>query len=191
MSVFRFANPLAFQLLWLVPVVLLLGFYLAKNQRARLMKHLGKKLTPFLTSSVSTKRRKWKMILEAAVVLFFVLALARPQAGQSRQKVRSEGIEVMLLVDVSKSMLAEDIKPSRLELAKKELMRFVELGSGDRIGIVAFAGSAVLLSPMTNDASAIKMYIDSLSPDSVSSQGTEFRKALDEASSAFDRGGLE
>jgi len=121
----------------------------------------------------------------------FIISYARPQSGQSQKKVKSEGIELLLLVDVSNSMLAEDIKPSRLELVKKELNRLLELAGGDRIGLVAFAGSAVLQSPVTQDKSALKMYIDSLSTESVSTQGTEFKKALMEAQSAFQRGGVD
>jgi Ca-activated chloride channel family protein len=94
------------------------------------------------------------------------------------------------MVDVSNSMLSEDTRPSRLEVAKSELTRFVELSAGNRMALVAFAGSAVLLSPMTTDMNALKMYIESLDPDAVSTQGTDFSKALVEAFDAFERGGL-
>lgn len=120
-----------------------------------------------------------------------IVALARPQSGESRQKAKSEGLEIVLAVDVSNSMMAEDVRPSRLDLTKQELSRLLDQLSGDKVGLVAFAGSAVLLSPLTPDKSALKMYIDSLSTNSVSTQGTEFRKALGEAELALKRGGLE
>lgn len=120
-----------------------------------------------------------------------MLALARPQAGKTQQKVKSEGIEVVILFDVSNSMEAEDVKPSRLELAKKEVERLLDLMSGDRVGLIAFAGSAIVLSPVSTDLAAIKMYVESLNPNSVSSQGTEFTKALTEARDAFHRGGVD
>ncbi|MEZ4871935.1 MAG: VWA domain-containing protein [Bdellovibrionales bacterium] len=132
-----------------------------------------------------------KLFLVCLSILFFVFALARPQSGTAKAKMKSEGIEVVLLLDVSESMKAEDVKPSRLEFMKKEMIRFVEKSVGDRIGIVAFAGSAVLLTPVTQDKGALKMYIETLSTDSVSTQGTDFGKALQEAESAFKRGGLE
>ena len=97
----------------------------------------------------------------------------------------------MMVVDVSRSMLAEDVKPSRLEHAKKEMGRLLDLLGGDKVGLIAFAGSPVLLSPMTTDKSALRMFIDGLSPNTVESQGTEIGKALSEAQNAFTRGGEE
>ncbi len=187
----RFGNPAAFTFLWLIPALLILSFILIRLQNKKVREGLGEKITSFLASSVSTGKRRFKLFLEAAAILFFVMALARPQAGQSRQEVKSEGVEILMLVDVSTSMLAEDVKPSRLELAKKELARFIDLSAGDRVGIIAFAGSAALLSPMTTDRAALKMYIESLSVDSVSTQGSDFRRALEEARSAFSRGGVD
>src|SRR6185437_14149398 len=108
-----------------------------------------------------------------------------------RTEVKQTGLEVILAVDVSNSMLAEDDKPSRLEHAKHELLHLVDVMGSDRIGIVAFAGSAVLVSPMTSDHSAIKMYVSSLSTNSVSTQGTNFKDVMDEATRAFERGGVE
>lgn len=187
----RFANPTAFQFLWLLPLLIFLSWFLIRIHRKNFHQHLGEKITAFLTASLSDKKRKLKVFLEAAAILFFIIALARPQNGQSRQQVKSEGVEIMMLVDVSQSMLAEDVKPSRLELAKKELSRFLDVSGGDRVGLIAFAGSAALLSPMTNDRSALKMYLESLTTESVSTQGTEFRKALEEAKTAFARGGVD
>lgn len=191
MTVYRFADPAALQFLWLLPVLFVLSIYLLRHQSKRIMLALGEKMAPFLSSSVSPLRRRWKLVLEILALGFFVVALARPQSGQSQQKVKSEGIEIVILFDVSQSMLAEDSKPSRLELAKKEVSRFLDQLSGDRVGLIAFAGSAIVLSPVTTDMAAIKMYVDSLSPDSVGTQGTEFAKALREAGQAFKRGGLE
>lgn len=188
MSHFRFENPYAFYWLWILPIVWVLSYVFLKAHLKRLKKFFSDKMYPFLSSSVSTNRRRWKLILESIVLLLFVYALARPQSGQSEEKVKSEGIEMMILFDVSQSMLAEDVKPSRLDFAKKELIRLIDSGS-DKVGIIAFAGSGVLLSPITTDRNALKMYIESLSPDSVSTQGTDFSKALGEAKSAFERGG--
>ena len=186
---FRFANLWALQLLWLVPIVIVISLVLSKRYRQRLTQHLGQRVLPFLIASVSTIRRNIKLSLQSLVIVFMVLALARPQAGESKQKVVSEGIELMILFDVSRSMLAEDVKPSRLEFAKKEMMKFLDLGTGHKIGLVAFAGSGLLLSPMTTDKAALKMFLESLTVDSVSTQGTEFRGALKAAKEAFKRGG--
>jgi Ca-activated chloride channel homolog len=188
---FRFESPEYFQLLWLVPLVVGAGFWFHRRTMKRLSESIGPQLTPFLISSVSKKKRRIKWTLEILATLFFIVALARPQLGTSLQEVKSEGVEVVLAVDVSNSMLTEDVKPSRLDLAKSELKRLIDRLSGDKIGIVVFAGSAFLLAPLTTDHAALSMYIESLSPEMVSSQGTVFKPAIEEAVEAFKRGGAE
>lgn len=187
---FRFENLSAFNYLWVIPFIVVLGFVFDRRSRKRLETAIGSRLYPFLSSSVSKHKRNLKNILQIAAVFFFVMALARPQMGQSKQEVKSEGVEIIFAVDVSDSMMAEDVKPSRLAQAKSELSRLVDLMPGNKIGILAFAGSAALLSPITNDPGAIKMYLDSLDTNSVSSQGTNFQDALNVAKEAFDRGGI-
>lgn len=187
--VFRFADLWALQLLWFIPFMIFLSLALGKYYRRRLVRNFGKKALSLLTASISISRRNLKLFLQVLVVVFMSLALARPQSGETRQKVVSEGIELMILFDVSRSMLAEDVRPSRLEFAKKEMMKFLDLNTGHKIGLVAFAGSGLLLSPMTTDKSALKMFLGSLTVDSVSTQGTEFRGALRSAGEAFKRGG--
>lgn len=186
---FRFENMTAFQYLWLIPALLVSGFYFERRARKKMEKAIGTRLYPFLSSSVSSKKRKLKTLLQVLAIFFFVLALARPQLGESQQQVKSEGVEIIFAVDVSESMMAEDVKPSRLTQAKAELSRLIDLMPGNKVGVVAFAGTAVLLSPLTNDPGAIKMYLESLEPSSVSTQGTNFTQALQVSKEAFERGG--
>lgn len=188
---FRFAEPSYFTWLLLVVPILAFAVWMGKRQKLKLEKALGKKLYPFLTSSVSLNRRRWKWALEVFVLIFAIIALARPQLGTGTEEVKSEGIELIIAFDVSSSMLTEDVRPSRIEFAKREVFRLIEQLSGDKVGVVAFAGSAALVAPMTTDRSALKMFVDSLSTSSVGSQGTEFRKALSVAQSAFERGGVD
>ncbi|MGZ3769527.1 MAG: vWA domain-containing protein [Bdellovibrio sp.] len=187
---FRFENLSAFNYLWLIPVILVVGFVFDRLSRKRMKAAIGNRLYPFLSSSVSTKKRAIKTFLQVSAVLFFVLALARPQFGESQQQIKSEGVELIFAVDVSESMLAEDVKPSRLSQVKTELSRLIDLMPGNKVGVVAFAGSAALLSPLTNDPGAVKMYLDSLDPNSVSTQGTNFTEALKVSKDAFERGGV-
>ncbi len=187
MSHFRWASPEALTLLALLPLGLLLGWLVLRWQSQRLQRSLSPRLLPFLTASVHGPRRRLKRGLEALALALLILALARPQLGDQQQEIRSEGIEVMLLLDLSRSMLAEDVRPSRLELAKRELSRFLDMSSGDRMGLVAFAGSAITLAPLTSDFGALKMYIEPLGPESVTTQGTNFFAALSEAYEAFQR----
>lgn len=188
---YRFADQAALQLIWLVPLVLFLVWWTGKRTGQVIQKQISPQIAKFLTRSVSTRKRKWKLALQCLALFFFVIALARPQSGEGTQKAKSEGLEIMLAVDVSNSMTAEDARPSRLELAQRELSRFVDMLGGDKVGLIAFAGSAVLLSPLTSDKSALKMFLESLSPDSVTTQGTDFKRALTEASQALHRGGVE
>lgn len=187
---FRFENLAAFNYLWLIPLILVVGFVFDRLNRKRMQTAIGSRLYPFLSSSVSNKKRTIKTVFQVMAVLSFVLALARPQFGESQQQIKSEGVELIFAVDVSESMLAEDVKPSRLAQVKTELSRLLDLMPGNKVGVLAFAGSAALLSPLTNDPGAIKMYLDSLDPNSVSSQGTNFTEALRVAKDAFERGGV-
>lgn len=188
---YRFADHAALQLLWLVPIVVFLVWWMAKRSKQVIQSHISPALSGFLMRSVSLRKRQLKVWLQCLSLVFFIGALARPQSGEGRQKAKSEGLEIMLVVDVSNSMLAEDARPSRLDLAKKELSRFIDALGGDKVGLVAFAGSAILLSPMTNDKGALKMFLESLTPEAVTTQGTDFRKALSEAYLALHRGGTD
>ena len=188
---FRFAEPSALQLLWLVPAIVAMFVYTERRARRRMARALGDRVFAVLTASVSPQRKRLKLALQCLALVFFIVALARPQHGKSERQVKSEGIEIMVAFDVSTSMLAEDVRPSRLQQAKSEVERFLDLLSGDKVGLVAFAGSAVLVSPLTTDKAALKMFIESLSPISVETQGTDIAKALREARSAFERGGAD
>lgn len=187
---FRFENFAAFNYLWVLPIIVVVGWYFQRKNLQKMTKAIGSRLYPFLSSSVSPKKRRLKNILQLLTVGLFIVALARPQMGESQQEIRSEGVEIIFAVDVSESMLAEDVKPSRLAQAKAELSRLVDLMPGNKIGVVAFAGSAALLSPLTNDPGAIKMYLESLDTNSVSTQGTNFLEALKASKEAFERGGV-
>jgi Ca-activated chloride channel family protein len=186
----RLANPEVLNLYWLVLVFFVFGLWRLKANQKKISNAFGERISPLLISSVSHGKRRAKLILQTLALVFFVLAAARPQMGESMQEVKAEGVEVMILVDVSESMLAEDVKPSRLEQAKLELSRLLDLMPGNKVGVLAFAGSATLLSPLSTDPGALKLYLESLQPNMVSSQGTDFEKAFAEAKAAFDRGGV-
>lgn len=189
--VFNFADRAAFQLLLLIPVLFFFAVWVWARSRALIQARISPKLGDFLQRSLSNTRRRWKLVLQCLVMFFFIFALARPQSGEGHQKAKSEGVEIALAIDVSNSMMSEDVRPNRLELVKKELTRLLDQFSGDRVALVAFAGSSILLSPLTPDKAAIKMYIESLTPQSVATQGTNFRKAIEEAYGAMDRGGVD
>ena len=187
----RFASPQAFQLMWLLPVILVASVAFERRAKKQIAKALGAKLAPFLSSSVSQSKRRLRLALILLSLSCFITALARPQMGESLQEIKAQGVEMIIAVDVSNSMLAEDVKPSRLAHAKSEAMKLLDLLGGDKVGLVAFAGSAVLISPLTSDKGSLKMFIESLNTTSVENQGTNFFKALKEARGAFERGGVD
>lgn len=190
MSVLRWGNPSAFSFLILLGIWVLLYFYFEKSSEKKLNQAFGKKVVPWLRASVSLPKRRLQLFLQALAGFFLITALARPQMGQSEQEVKSEGVELMIVADVSDSMLAEDVRPSRLEQMKIELTKLMDLMPGNKTGLIAFAGSAALMSPLTSDPGALKLYISSLDTYAVSTQGTAFEPALSFAKEAFEKGGV-
>lgn len=189
-TVLKWGNFEAFNLLGVFVGLVIVYFYFENKNKNKLNHFFGPKVTSWLSQSVSISNRRWQFFLQICGLLFLMIALARPQMGQSEQEVKSEGIELMILADVSDSMLAEDIKPSRLAQMKVELSKLIDLMPGNKTGLIAFAGSSALMSPLTTDPGALKMYIESLDTNSVSSQGTNFEVALTYAKEAFEKGGV-
>lgn len=190
MAVLRWGNPSAFSFLIFLGVWVLIYFYFEKASEKKLNKAFGQKVVPWLRASVSFPKRRFQFFLQVIAGFLLILALARPQMGQSEQEVKSEGVELMILADVSESMLAEDVRPSRLEQMKIDLAKLMDLMPGNKTGLIAFAGSAALMSPLTSDPGALKLYISSLDTFSVSTQGTAFEPALSFAKEAFEKGGV-
>lgn len=173
----------------LIPLLWILAWLSQKQGWKRLRKHFGGQLEALWKGNISLVGRYWKWTLRALVLASLLAALARLQLGQSQESIKSEGFEIFLAIDVSNSMMAEDLRPSRLEKAKIDMNRLVDKLGGHRIGIIAFAGSAAVISPLTQDVAAVKMYIDSLDSQTISSQGTNFEAAVNTAEQAFERGG--
>ncbi len=186
----KWQNPELLYYILFLPLFWLFAFLSQKQGWLKLQKHFGGPLQELWKNNLNVQARYWKWSLRIAVLASLLLALSRLQLGQSQQAIKSEGFEIILAFDVSNSMLAEDLRPSRLEKAKIDMNRLVDNLGGHRIGVLAFAGSAAVVSPLTQDLSAVKMYIDSLDTQTISSQGTNFEAALTTANEAFDRGGI-
>ncbi|HXI02176.1 MAG TPA: VWA domain-containing protein, partial [Candidatus Saccharimonadales bacterium] len=183
----RFAEPMV---LWALAGVPLLALVMAVSivRRRRALELLaGRALLDRMVTQVSVHRRVLKACLACAGAAFLILALARPQWGMSPEPVSRRGVDVVLAVDVSSSMLAEDIRPSRLDKARSDATRLLDLLKGDRVAVVAFAGSAATLCPLTLDHGAARLFIDALSPDILGEPGTSFPTAMSEIASAYDQ----
>jgi Ca-activated chloride channel family protein len=186
--VFRFVSTEILFGLLLVPV---LGafFWGTRQARKRALAQFGDlELVQKLSATLNRGGRVAKSILMLVAVAFLILALARPQFGTRVETVRSEGQDVMVALDVSRSMLAEDVAPNRLERARLEIMRILQRLAGDRIGLVAFAGNAFVQSPLTVDYGAAALFLNAMDPDLIPIQGTNLGEALTVALDAFEEG---
>ena len=176
--------------LWTLPVVACLFAWAFHRQRSAARLMAGHALAPMLTSTVSWSRRRVKAALIVAAAALVVFALARPRWDPQEQAVHRTGRDVVFLVDVSRSMLAPDLAPSRLERAKIWIKDLVASLGNDRVGLVAFAGNAVVKCPLTVDSSFFRLALDGLGPASVSRGrsmiGDAIRKTLGAVSPAAD-----
>lgn len=173
----RIANPHLLWLLLAVPAVVL-AFVVAFNRRRRLLARLGTDaLVRRMSESVSVPRKVVRAIYLVTAVALMALALARPQAGGRAKLERQRGLDLVVALDFSKSMLAKDIYPSRIERAKRELERLMDRLAGDRIGLVAFAGD-IMSYPPTTDYSAVKLFWRDLGPGDMPVGGTAIGRAI-------------
>lgn len=188
---FKWGTPEAFHWIWMILFLFFMCLWAAKRSQSKLQKTFAPKIFNVLLQSRSIGKARLKLILQAIAMILAIFALARPQFGESTQSIKSQGIELIIALDVSNSMMAEDMKPSRLEQARNEIDRLLELLAGDKVGLIAFAGSAVLVSPLTNDYSSLRTFLETTGPISVTTQGTNFKAAIDQAVGAVKRGGLD
>ena len=182
---FRFAHPEYLWLLTLVGVMWLLYIVQRVATRRRLARFGEKSTVSELMPDRSMFRQKFKFFLFILAFIFAVFAAARPQFGSKIKEERAKGIEMMLVVDVSNSMLAEDFEPSRLERTKYAIGKLFEGLKQDRVGLVLFAGEAKVQLPITSDYRMAKAFARKISPNLVSVQGTDIAKALSLATMSF------
>ena len=181
----RFAHPEYLYALGIIPL-LVIFYALAFRKKVEAFRRFGnEEILLKLTRTTSFRRQRIKAGLLIASILCCILALARPQMGTRTEIVKREGLEIMVALDVSNSMLAEDIKPSRLERAKHAIGSMVGKLQGDRIGMVVFAGAAFLQCPLTTDYGAINLFLNGVDTETVSTQGTAIGDAIHTAMKAF------
>jgi len=182
----RFVHSEYLNLLVLLPAVGLLLWFAARMRRRALGRfvHLG--MLGRLAEEASPAKRVVKAVLLLAAVALLVLGLANPQIGTRLEEVKQEGIDLFIALDVSLSMKAEDIKPNRLEKAKFEIRNLIGRLSGDRIGLIVFAGEAYTQFPLTTDYSAANLFLDVVDVDAVSVRGTSIASAIERSVESFD-----
>lgn len=176
---FRFAHPEYLFLLLLIPVLIAVFIYTGIQKRRKIKQFGNPELLAQLMPNVSVIRPRVKFYLQLTAIFFIVVVLAQPQFGTKMETVKRQGIEVMIALDVSNSMMAQDIQPSRLDKAKQVLSKLVDGMDNDKIGLVVFAGDAYTQLPITVDYVSAKMFLSSISPKLVPRQGTAIGSAID------------
>ena len=181
----KFSNLQFAHLFWLIPI--LVGFYIwvFRSKRRALETFAEAHLLPGLTATVSTVRQKAKAFLTVLAVGLLVIALIGPRWGFRWQETKRQGIDILVAIDTSRSMLTEDVKPNRLERAKLAVKDLLNLLTGDRIGLIAFAGSAFVQCPLTLDYGAFSLTLNRVNTGLIPRGGTNLASALLTAMDAF------
>ena len=185
MELFRFAHPEYFWGLLIIPVLTFL-FIWSRIMRRQAIKRFGNEETlKTLMPSVSGPRPVIKFIILQLAIISVLIGITRPQFGSKLKKTKREGIELFIALDVSNSMLAEDIKPNRIERASRAITRLTDRLKNDKIGLIVFAGDAYIQLPLTTDYNSAKLFLSTVTPEIIPRQGTAIGSAIDLALKSF------
>ena len=182
----RYENSEWLFLLVLIPIIIL-GFILSARWRKKAIGVFGQlKLVYKLMPMASEFKLRFKFILFAIAISSLILGIANPQIGSKMEEVKREGVDLMIAIDLSNSMLAEDLQPNRLMRAKQSISKLIDRLDGDRIGLIVFAGDAYVQLPITTDYSAAKLFLSTINTSIVPTQGTAIGKAIELSIKSFD-----
>ena len=185
----QFANPnLLWFLLVLPPALIAFFWWSTRKGQALMTQFIQTRLLPGLVVGVSTTRQKIRVGLLVLAVSCIIIALARPQWGFSLEEIKVRGVDIVVAIDTSKSMLAQDIAPNRLTRAKLAALDLMQLAKSDRLGLVAFAGNAFLQCPLTIDDSAFRQSVEAIDVNTIPQGGTALAEAIETAQTAFKEG---
>ncbi|HUS86263.1 MAG TPA: VWA domain-containing protein [Bacteroidales bacterium] len=185
MQIFRFENEKYLYFLLILPVLVILWVINSSIRRKKLHRAGDFRLISGLMPEVSFWRNNLKYFILVISYIFIVLMISRPQFGSRIEEVKRQGVEIIIALDVSNSMLAEDIQPNRLERAKQSISRLVDRLENDKIGLIVFAGDAYTQIPVTTDYVSAKMFLSSIDPSIVPKQGTAIGAAIDLGMNSF------
>ncbi len=181
----RFEDPIYLWLLWLIPVLVLVRFVGWRRRKAKMKRMGDPKLLLQLVPNVSSYRPTVKFVLVLIALALLVVMVARPQMGSKISHDKRNGIETMICLDISNSMLSQDVAPSRLDKSKMLVESLVDNFSNDKIGLIVFAGDAFVQLPITTDYVSAKMFLQNITPGLIQTQGTNIGQAIDLASKSF------
>lgn len=182
---FRFESPEYLYLLIFIPVALAVYLYAGYRRRKNIMEFGDPELIAMLAPNYSAARVGIKFLLMLLALAVSVFLIARPQFGTKSETVKRKGVEVIIALDISNSMMAEDVAPNRLERAKRIVSRLVDRLESDKIGLLVFAGDAFTQLPITTDYLSAKIFLDNITPQLISRQGTNIAGAVGMAMRSF------
>ncbi len=174
----QLGQPQYLNLLWLLPPLILFLVWGARRRRRMAARFCGEPLLPKLVGPRFAEKQRLRLILTVLAVLFCMLAFTQPRWGYQWKEKQQFGLDLVVALDVSRSMLAEDIKPNRLDRARRKVLDLIDMLEGDRIGLVVFAGDAFVQCPLTLDYQAAKLFLSAVDTDILSIQGTALAKAI-------------
>ena len=184
-NILRFENPQYLYWLLVIPVLVAIYVMMRYWNKKQFERFANIKLRSYLVPLFSTARANTKFVIFNLIIALLIIGAANLQSGSKMEKVKREGIDLFLCVDISNSMHAEDIAPNRLERSKQAINKLISKLQGDRIGIIVFAGNAYVQLPITTDYSAAKMFLSTVDTDLIPTQGTEVGRAIELAIKSF------
>lgn len=184
---YKFEEPIYFYFFAIIPVLVVIFLLVLWWKKRIQKKFITQELLLKLAPNVSTFKPVLKLLFLIFGFSFLIVSLANPKMGTKLQTVKREGVDVIFALDVSKSMLAKDIAPNRLEKSKQIISKIIDKLGSDRVGIIIYAGNAYPLLPITTDHAAAKMFLQNANPDMVSSQGTAINEALNLTKSYYNK----
>ncbi len=184
----KLGNLQALHYIWLLVAMAFFYLWAVKKRKKAMESFADRELLKDLTRSLNEGRHRTKTVLVGVAILFIILALMRPQWGFEWQEVKRSGLDIMIAIDTSNSMLAEDVKPNRLMRSKLAVKDLIKKLSGDRIGLIAFAGSAFTQCPLTTDYHGFTLSLDALDVNIIPKGGTSITSAIKTAVKSFEGG---
>ena len=181
----RFEDPIYLWMLFIIPILVLMRFIVWRKRKRNLRKFGDPSLLKEMMPDVSKYRPTIKFCLLLSAITILIFIIARPQVGSKISHEKREGIEVLIALDISNSMLAQDVIPSRLEKSKLLIEDLVDHFTNDKVGLVVFAGDAFVQLPITNDYVSAKMFLQNINPSLITTQGTDLARAISLSQSCF------
>lgn len=182
----KWAEPGYLYLLLLIPLIILGLFILYLQKKKALKKFADEGLIPILIESFNGKLFLLKSLLFVISLILLIISLARPKWGEKLQIYKGRGIDIVIALDASKSMYAQDIKPSRLQRAKQDISYLLDNLGTHQVGLTAFAGDCYVMCPLTTDIDGAKLFLDIIEPDMIPRPGTNISRAIDVSASLFN-----